>query len=200
MCKLYATKACSTGTSWPFKVGPISYPNTMEWDYHFMLRTIPKDSRSKNVQFLCVLPTGECKMVKIHTYIYICSVTLLQKMSNTVKSHDLPCQGIGLALSTEHCCSSSKVSSSQNTTILEALIFWYQIKKNPHTEINQLAVTAKIFSQPGIQLCVATVAVQVMANRLSWAVWGTSLACSSFMSHLNTDHTAICQRWENYSS
>jgi len=88
-----------------------------------MLRTIPKDSRSKNVQFLCVLPTGECKMVKIHTYIYICSVTLLQKMSNTVKSHDLPCQGIGLALSTEHCCSSSKVSSSQNTTILEALIF-----------------------------------------------------------------------------
>jgi hypothetical protein len=30
---------------------------------------------------------------------------------------------------------------------------------NPYTDINQLAVTAKIISQPGIQLCVASVAV-----------------------------------------
>jgi len=29
----------------------------------------------------------------------------------------------------------------------------------------------------------------VMANRLSWAAWETSLDCSTFMSHLNTDHT-----------
>jgi len=28
-----------------------------------------------------------------------------------------------------------------------------------------------------------------MANRLSWAVWKTSLAWSIFRSHLNTDHT-----------
>ena len=39
---------------------------------------------------------------------YVCSVTLLQKMSNRVKSHDLPGQGIGPAVSTEHCCSSFK--------------------------------------------------------------------------------------------
>ena len=43
-----------------------------------------------------------------HTHIYICvcvcSVTLLQKMTNRVKSHDLPRQGIGPALSTQHCC------------------------------------------------------------------------------------------------
>jgi hypothetical protein len=33
-------------------------------------------------------------------------------------------------------------------------------KQNPHTQINQPAVTAKIFSQPGILLCVPSVAVQ----------------------------------------
>ena len=32
-------------------------------------------------------------------------------------------------------------------------------KQNPDTQINQLAVTAKILSQPGIQLCVASAAV-----------------------------------------
>jgi len=33
-------------------------------------------------------------------------------------------------------------------------------KQNPHTDNSQLAVTAKVFTQPGIQLCVASVAVQ----------------------------------------
>jgi hypothetical protein len=40
----------------------------------------------------------------------------------------------------------------------------------------------------------------IMANTLSWTAWETSLACSTFMSHLNTDHTVIHQRWEKYSS
>ena len=51
------------------------------------------------------------------------------------------------------------------------------VKQNPHTEINPLAVTAKILSQPGIQLCVATAAVQSMQTgfhrlheRLPWLV------------------------------
>jgi hypothetical protein len=30
------------------KAGPIGYPKTSEWNYHFMLRTIPKVSRSLN--------------------------------------------------------------------------------------------------------------------------------------------------------
>jgi len=94
-------------------------------------------------------------------YIYICSVTLLQKMSNRVKSHDLPCQGICPALSTQHCCSTFKslfISKNHHTWGFYLLI---PHKQNPHREINQLAVTATIFSQPGIQLCVATVAVQL---------------------------------------
>ena len=53
----------------------------------------------------------------------------------------------------------SKVSSYLKTTTHKAFIFWYHINKI-HTEINQLAVTAKTLSQPGIQLCVASVAVQ----------------------------------------
>ena len=52
----------------------------------------------------------------------------------------------------------SKVSSSLKTTISLQLLISH--KQNQHTEINQLAVTAKILSQPGIQLCVASVAVQ----------------------------------------
>ena len=98
-------------------------------------------------------------------------------MSNMVKSHDLPCQGIGPALSTEHCCSSFKsffISKNHYTWGFQLLI---PHKKNPHKQINQLAVTAKIFSQPDIQLCVATVAVQLwktecrgLHERIPWLV------------------------------
>ena len=63
-------------------------------------------------------------------WIYICSVTLLQIMSNKIKSHELPRQGIGPALSTSYIPAVvSKVSSSQKTTIHEAFIFWYHINK-----------------------------------------------------------------------
>ena len=127
---------------------------------------------SKLVQFYCLsdrrMPNGG---------IYICSVTLLQKMSNRVKSHDLPRQGIGPALSTQHCCSSFKsffISKNHQTWGFHLLI---PHKQNPHTKINQLAVTAKILSQPGIQLCVAPVAVQSwqtafhgLHERLPWLV------------------------------
>ena len=73
-------------------------------------------------------------------YIYICSVTLLQKMSKRVKSHELPHQGIGPALSTQHWCSSFKsffISKNHQTWGLHLLI---PHKQNPHTENNQLAV------------------------------------------------------------
>ena len=72
-------------------------------------------------------------MVKIYIYIYIyiCiySVTLLQKMSNRVKSLDLPHQGIGPALSTQHCCSTIKsffISKNHQTRGSHLLI--------PHTQ------------------------------------------------------------------
>ena len=102
-----------------------------------------------------------CVCVCVCVCVCMCSVTLLQKMSNRVKSHYLPCQGTGHALSTQHCCSSFKsffISKNHHTWGFHLLI---PNKQNPHTEINHLAVTAKIFSQPGIQLCVATVAVQL---------------------------------------
>ena len=97
-------------------------------------------------------------------------------MSNKVKSHDLPGQGIGPALSTKHLCSRLKsfISKIHQTRGFHLLI---PHKQNPHTEINQLAVTAKILSQPGIQLCVTTVAVQLwqtdchgLHERLAWLV------------------------------
>jgi len=57
------------------------------------------------------------------------------------------------------------------------LNFLIQHKQNPHTKINQLAVTAKIFSQPGVELCVVSAAVQSwqtdchgLHERLPWLV------------------------------
>jgi len=92
----------------------------------------------------------------IYIYIYICSVTLLQKMSTRVKS----CQVKELVLLSLLNISvvGSKVSSYLKTTRRGFQLLIPQ-KQNPHTHINQLAVTAKILSQPGIQLCVASAAV-----------------------------------------
>ena len=109
---------------------------------------------------IAVWPSIRRKQNGEYIYIYIHSVTLLQKMSNRVKSHNLPHQAIGPALSTQHCCYSFKsffISKNHQTWGFHLLI---PHKENPHTEINQLAVTAKILPQPGIQLCVASVAVQ----------------------------------------
>jgi len=70
MCKLYATKTCSTGASWPLKAGPIGYPKKPKWNNRFMLRKIPEDSMSQNMFNFSVFPTGECQMV-LYIYIYI---------------------------------------------------------------------------------------------------------------------------------
>jgi len=109
--------------------------------------------------------------------IYICSVILLQKMSTRVKSHDLPGQGIGPVLSTQSLCSRFKsffISKKHPTQGFQLLI---PHKQKSHTEINRLAVTAKISSQPDMQLCVASVAVQLwqtdfqrLYERLPWLV------------------------------
>ena len=63
MCKLSANKTSSTGTSCHLKAGPIGFPKT-EWNYHFMLRTIPEDSKSQNMFNSSSFPTGECQMVE----------------------------------------------------------------------------------------------------------------------------------------
>jgi len=51
---------------------------------------------------------------------------------------------------------SSFISKNNQTWDFQLLIPY---KQNPHTKINQLPVTAKVFSQLGIQLCVAFVAI-----------------------------------------
>jgi len=98
-------------------------------------------------------------------------------MSSRIKSYDLPGQGIGPALRTLHFYNMDKRSSipkNHHTWGFQLLI---QHKQNPHTKINQLAVTAKIVSKPGTQLCVLSVAVQswqtdfhMLYERLPWLV------------------------------
>jgi hypothetical protein len=89
----------------------------------------------------------------------MCSVILLQKISSRVKSNKLPGQRIGPANPTQYLgrYNSTFIPKNHDTQESELLIANNQ---NPHKEINQIAVTAKILSQPGLQLCVASVAVQ----------------------------------------
>ena len=98
-------------------------------------------------------------------------------MFNRVTSHDLPRQAIGPALSTQNCCRSFKSFFIYKIHHKWGFHLLIPHKQNPHTEINQLSATAKIFSQPGIQLCVASVAVQLwqtdchgLHERLPWLV------------------------------
>jgi len=82
----------------------------------------------------------------------------------------------------KNCCSRFKIffiSKNHHTWGFHLLI---PHKQNPHTQINQLAVTANILSQPGIQLCVPSVAVQLwqtdchgLHERLPWIVQYSSL-------------------------
>ena len=129
-------------TSWPLKKGPNGYPKILEWNYHFILCTIPEDTRSQNMFYFSVFPSGECQMVE-----YKCVLWQSQKtLSRRVNSHDLPGQGIVPASPIQHLCSrpkSSFIPKNQQTRNFRLLITH---KQNPQTEINQLAVTAKILS------------------------------------------------------
>ena len=106
---------------------------------------------SKHVQFHCVVPSGECQMVEYKCVLW-----------NYLRNHGhMSFQVNGLVLFSPLSISvvGSRVPSSLNTTKHETSSFWYH-KNKINTEINQLAVTAKILSQPGIQLCATTVVVQ----------------------------------------
>jgi len=83
----------------------------------------------------------------------------------------------------------SKVSSTLKTTINGDFIYWSKINKI-HTHRDQQSCcncydnfTAQQTAVCGICSC------SIVVNRCSWAAWGTSLPCSTFMSHHNTDHT-----------
>jgi hypothetical protein len=62
-------------------------------------------------------------------------------------------------------------TSALKTIIHEIFIFRYHTNthtQNPKKQIIQFAVTAKILSQPAIQLC-GICSCSIMANILSWA-------------------------------
>jgi hypothetical protein len=88
-------------------------------------------------------------------------------LSSGVKSHELPGQGFGPVLPTQPSVVGSKVPSALKTTTQDFQLL-IPHKQNPHTKINQLAVTAKIFSQPGIQLRVAIIALLSWQTDFKW--------------------------------
>ena len=62
-------------------------------------------------------------------------------------------------------------------------------KQNPHTQINQLAVTAKILSQHGIQLCVASAAVQSGKQPFMGCMRDFPVL---FNIHVSSEHRSYC--------
>ena len=83
----------------------------------------------------------------------------------------------------------SKVSSSLKTTRHEAFNFWFHINKIHTQKSTSLLLTAKIISQPGIQLCVASVAVQSGKQ--------TFMGCTRdfpglFNIHVSSEHRSYC--------
>ena len=117
-----------------------------------------------------------------------------------MKSHDIQGQGIGPALHTQYLCSRFKspfIPENHHTWDFQLL---KPHKQNSHTQINQLAVTAKVLSQPGIELCVATVGVQSwqidlsgLHERLPWLFQHSRLIWTQII-------LVIHQRSEKYSS
>jgi len=103
-------------------------------------------------------------------------------MSCRVKSHDLPGQRIGPALPTQHICGRFKNSFIPTHHHKQDFQLLIPFKQNPQTEMNQLTVTAKTLSQPGMQLCVESAALhswqrdfQGLHERLPWLVQHSSL-------------------------
>jgi hypothetical protein len=66
-------------------------------------------------------------------------------MSIRRNSHDLPGQGIGPVLPTQHLCSNLKRSFIPKNHETREFEFVIPHKQNPHTEVNQLSVTARYF-------------------------------------------------------
>ena len=144
-----AIKTCSTGSSWPLKLGQIGYPKTSEQNYHLMLRTIPEDSKSQNLfNFSVSFHQENAKWWNVNVF---CDIT-----SKNVYKGEITTSRVKQS---QHLCSRFKsfISENHHTWGFQVLI---PQEQNSHTEINQLNVTAKIISQPGMQLCVASVALQ----------------------------------------
>jgi len=178
MRRLSAIKTCFSWTSWTLKLGLLGYPRCQN-GITPLCRVKPKKRAGPNTCSISVCPSVR-RMPNVR--MYMCCVSLLQKISSRAKLHELPGQGISPALPTQHLCSRFKISfipKNHHTWEFHLLIAH---KRNPHTKINQLAITAKILSQHGIQLCVCHLQLFNQAKQ-------TFMACSTFRSHLNTNHT-----------
>ena len=123
-----------------------------------------------------------------------------KRLSRRVNSHDLTGQGMCPAFSIQHLCSTPKRSFIPKNHQMWEFHLLIPYKQNQHTEINQPPVTAKIFSQPGMQLCVASVAVQLwqtdchgLHERLPWLVQHSGLIWTKII-------LVNCQRLGKYSS
>jgi hypothetical protein len=152
-------------------------------EFPFNARYNPREEVSKHVQFQWVFLSGERQMVEYKCVLWhYFRKWLVGKLSWPPRSRGWSC------FPTQHLC--SRFKSSFITKNHHTCDFWLLIphKQNPYTEINQPAVTAKISSHSGIQLCVASVTDKSwhtdfhgLNEKLPWLVPSRT--------HLNTDHT-----------
>jgi hypothetical protein len=81
-----------------------------------------------------------------------------------------------------------KVPSSFKTTIHETFTFWYHITISTYRDQPAFYNCEDIVTFWHTLVC-GICSWSIIANRISWAAWKTSPACSTFRSPVITDHT-----------
>ena len=173
MCRLSAIKTCSSWMFWPLKMGPIGYPKAWpNWITTLCCVQCQKRAGLKSCSIT------ECLSIRRMSNGRICVLWHnLRKYCQAVELHMISqVKGLVLLSLINIIIVGSKVPSSLKTPKWDFL-FLTPHKQNSQTQMNQLAGTAKILSQPGIQLCVASVAVHSLQTdfhglyeRLPWLV------------------------------
>jgi len=110
MCRLSAVKTTSSWTSWPLKWDRMVIPKC--WNVINTLCCV----QSLNTADLKTCSVSVCSSIRRmqNGGILMCSVTLLQKMSSSIKSLELPGQEIGPAVLIQNLCSRFKSFNSKN--------------------------------------------------------------------------------------
>jgi hypothetical protein len=161
MWKLSAIETCFSWISWTLKMGLLGYPRCQNG-----ITTLCSVKSKRAGPKTCSISVCPSVRRMPNVWMYVCSITLLEKLSSRVKLHEFPGQGISPALPTQHACSRFKISfipKDYHTWKFQLLIAH---KPNTHSKINQLAVTAKIHSQPGIELCVCHLQVFIHGKQI----------------------------------
>jgi hypothetical protein len=159
---LSVIKTCSSWTSWPLNCYQSVIPK-----HQNAITTLRFVLSQKTAGLVtCTISVSPTIRRMSNGGIQMRSVISQKTLSSRIKPQDFP--GIGPALPNQNLCSRFRSPFIHKDRYIWDFQLLILHKQNPQTKINQPAVTAKIISQPAIQLCVASVAVQSWQTDFHW--------------------------------